>query len=158
MRYLMKQKLFSVAKEFYIEDSSGQKVFLVSHKIFPPPFRLSFQDLSGNELIRVRQKLLAWCPTYEIYRDDSLFATIKKQLLDMLHYRYSVEVSGLDILEAKEDDLLKQKYSFTRQGHHVATVSRRSFNLTDTYGVEIEEGEDDVLILACTTVIDMICL
>jgi uncharacterized protein YxjI len=28
---------------------------------------------------------------------------------------------------------------------------------TDTYGVEIADGEDDVLILASTVVIDMVC-
>jgi uncharacterized protein YxjI len=151
----MKQKLFSVAKEFYIEDSAGQKVFRVHTKIFPPPFQFSFQDLSGNERARVRQKLLAWKPTYEIYRDGTLYATVKKELLDMLHYRYSVSIPGLDGFEAREGDLLKHEYSFTRQGHPVATVSKRWCNLTDTYGVETAEGEDDVLILACTAVIDI---
>jgi len=36
-------------------------------------------------------------------------------------------------------------------------VSKRWFSFTDTYGVEIEQGEDPVLILASTVVIDMIC-
>jgi uncharacterized protein YxjI len=36
-------------------------------------------------------------------------------------------------------------------------VSKRWFSITDTYGVDVQEGEDDVLILACTVVIDMIC-
>jgi uncharacterized protein YxjI len=31
------------------------------------------------------------------------------------------------------------------------------FRLTDTYGVEIADGEDPVLILASAVVIDMIC-
>jgi uncharacterized protein YxjI len=73
----------------------------------------------------------------------------------MLHYRYSIAISGLDSFEAREGDLLKHEYSFTRQGYPVATVSKRWYNLTDTYGVEIAEGEDDVLILACTAVIDV---
>jgi hypothetical protein len=31
------------------------------------------------------------------------------------------------------------------------------FSWTDTYGVEIADGDDDVLILASTVVIDMVC-
>jgi uncharacterized protein YxjI len=39
----------------------------------------------------------------------------------------------------------------------VATVSKRWVAWADTYGVDIAAGEDDVLILASTVVIDMIC-
>ena len=46
---------------------------------------------------------------------------------------------------------------FERGGDTVATVSKRWFSWTDTYGVEIAEGEDDILILASTVVIDMAC-
>ena len=36
-------------------------------------------------------------------------------------------------------------------------MSKRWFTLRDTYAVDIEEGEDDVLILAAAVVIDQIC-
>ncbi|MDB6067303.1 MAG: hypothetical protein JWR26_3511 [Pedosphaera sp.] len=39
----------------------------------------------------------------------------------------------------------------------VATISKQWFAWTDTYGVDIADGEDDVLILATTVVIDMVC-
>jgi len=39
----------------------------------------------------------------------------------------------------------------------VAKVSKAWFSWTNTYGAEIEDGEDDVLILASTVVIDMAC-
>jgi len=49
------------------------------------------------------------------------------------------------------------EYTFTRCGKVVATVSKQWFAWTDTYGVDIADGEDDVLILASTVVIDMVC-
>jgi len=49
------------------------------------------------------------------------------------------------------------EYTFTRAGQSVAEVSKRWFTLTDSYGVDIQEGEDDLLILASTVVIDMVC-
>ena len=36
-------------------------------------------------------------------------------------------------------------------------VSSCWFSWTDTYGVDIAEGEDDLLILASTVVIDLAC-
>ena len=34
-------------------------------------------------------------------------------------------------------------------------MSKRWFGFRDTYGVDIADGENDVLILACTVVIDL---
>ena len=36
-------------------------------------------------------------------------------------------------------------------------ISKQWLTLADTYGVQITAGQDDVLILACTVVIDMCC-
>lgn len=52
---------------------------------------------------------------------------------------------------------LDREYTFECGGAAVATVSKRWFTLTDTYGVDIAPGEDDVLILAATVVIDLAC-
>ena len=41
-----------------------------------------------------------------------------------------------------------------RDGDTVAEVSKRWFRVRDTYGVEVAPGENDVLILATTAVID----
>ncbi len=156
MRYLMKQKLFSLGDDFYIQNESGQNVFFVDGKVFALGDHLSFQDLAGNELAFIRQKLLAWGPTYEIYRNGTLYATIKKEIFTFFHCRFSVDVPGPDDLEA-EGDFLDHEYSFTRQGRTVATVSKQWFSWADTYGVEIADSEDDVLLLASTVVIDMAC-
>ncbi len=156
MRYLMKQRLFSFGDDFYIQDASGQDAFFVDGKVFALGDQLSFQDLAGNELVFIRQKLLAWGPTYEIYRGGALYATVHKEIFTLFHCRFSVDVPGPDDLEA-EGDFLDHEYSFTRHGQTVATVSKQWFSWTDTYGVDVADGEDDVLILASTVVIDMAC-
>ena len=53
--------------------------------------------------------------------------------------------------------LLDHEYNFERQGREVAQVSIHWFSWTDTYGVDVVSGEDDVLILATAVVIDMVC-
>ena len=63
---------------------------------------------------------------------------------------------GPDDLEAR-GSFTDHEYEFTRGGGAVAEVSKRWFSWTDTYGVDIARGQDDVLILASTVVIDLCC-
>lgn len=112
--------------------------------------------MAGNELAFIKQKLLSRGPTYEIHRDGQLYAVVRKELFTLFRCRFTVDVPGPDDLEA-EGDFMDHEYAFTRSRSTVAGVSKRWFSWTDTYGVDIAEGEDDVLILASTVVIDMAC-
>jgi uncharacterized protein YxjI len=156
MRYVMRQKLLSWGDDFVIQDEGGRDVFFVDGKAFSLGDQLSFQDMQGNELAYIRQKLLAWGPTYEIYGQGQLRAVVKKAIFTLFQCRFSVDVPGPDDLEAK-GDLTDHEYRFERGGRSVATVSKRWFAWTNTYGVDIAEGEDDILILASTVVIDVVC-
>ena len=156
MRYIMRQKLFSWGDDFTIKTENGQDAFFVDGKAFSLGNQLSFQDMSGNELAFIRQKLLAWGPTYEIYRQGAVQAVVKKALFTFFNCKFTVDVPGPDDLEAS-GNLTDHEYSFNRGGTTVATVSKRWFSWTDTYGADIAEGQDDVLILAATVVIDMCC-
>ena len=156
MRYLMKQKLFCFGDDFTIKDEAGADVFFVDGKAFSFGDKLSFQDMNGNELAFIRQKLLSWGPTYEITRGGQLLAVVKKHLFTFFRCTFTVDVPGPADLEA-QGSFLDLEYTFTRSGRNVAEVSKRWFAWNDTYGVDIPAGEDDVLILASTVVIDMVC-
>ncbi|MGC3957128.1 MAG: LURP-one-related family protein [Verrucomicrobiota bacterium] len=156
MRYLMKQKLFCFGDDFAIKDEAGNDRFFVDGKAFTFGDKLSFQDMNGNELAFIRQKLLSWGPTYEIYREGKLAAVVKKHLFTLFRCKFTVDVPGPDDLEA-QGSFMDMEYAFERSGQMVAEVSKRWFSWSDTYGVDIAAGEDDVLILASTVVIDMVC-
>ncbi len=156
MRYQMRQKLFSFGDDYTIKDDSGNDRFFVDGKALSIGDKLSFQDMQGNELAYIRQKLLSIGATYEIYRNDQLAAVVKKQIFTLLRAKFSVDVPGPDDLEAS-GDFLAHEYEFTKGGETVATVSKAWFAMTDSYGVDIAANQDDVLILACTVVIDLCC-
>jgi len=156
VRYVLKQKLLSWGDDYYIRDDQGREVYLVDGKAFSLGGQLSFKDLSGNELAFIRQKLLKLSPTYEIHRDGRVAAVVQKKLFALFHHRFTVDVSGPDDLEAK-GDFLDHEYVFRRGEREVATVSKRWLSLRDTYGIEIADGEDDVLILASAVVVDQAC-
>jgi uncharacterized protein YxjI len=152
----MKQRLFSWGDDFFIKDESGRDVFFVDGRALSLANQLSFQDLAGNELAFIKQRLLSWGPTYEIYGGGDLYAVVKKELFTFFNCRFTVDVPGPDDLEA-QGDFLDHEYQFDRGGNAVALVSKKWFSLSDTYGVDIAEGEDDILILASTVVIDLAC-
>jgi len=156
MRYVMRQKLLSLADNFTIKNEQEQDVFLVKGKVFSFGDKLSFQDLAGNELVFIDQRLLNWSPTYELWKGDKLLAVVKRELFSFIHHRFTVDVPGPNDLEA-EGDFLDHEYTISRGGSVVATVSKRWFSWADTYGIEIADGEDDVLVLATAVVVDMVC-
>jgi uncharacterized protein YxjI len=128
----------------------------VDGKAFSLGNQLAFQDMRGSELAFIKQKLLALGPTYEIYKSDRVCAVVKKELFTFFRCSFTVDVPGPDDLEA-QGDLFDQEYEFTRGGSVVATVSKQWFTWADSYGVDIAAGQDDILILASTIVIDMAC-
>ncbi len=156
MIYLMKQKLFSWGDDFTIKTTPARTVSLSMAKPSTSAINLSFQDMAGNELAFIRQKLLSWGPNYEISKGDQLLATVTKELFTFFKCTFTVDVPGPNDLQA-QGDFLDHQYVFTRNGSQVAEVSKQWFTLGDTYGVQISQGEDDVLILASTVVIDMAC-
>lgn len=67
-----------------------------------------------------------------------------------------MDVPGPDDIEA-QGSFTDMEYTFSRGDRKVAQVSKRWFSFSDTYGVDVADGEDDALILASTVVIDMVC-
>ena len=156
MRYVMRQKLFSFGDDFTVRDDEGRDVYQVKSRLLSLGNKLSFQDMAGNEVAFIAQRLLAWGPTYEITRDGRVAAEVRKDLFTFFRCTYTVDVPGPGDLHAV-GGVTEHEYRFEREGRAVATVSKRWFSWSDTYGVEVADGEDDVLILAATVVIDMAC-
>ena len=155
-RYRLKQDWISFGTDYTIRDPEGRDAYVVDGRAFSFGNKLSFQDLQGRELAFIAQKLLSWGPTYEISRDDRVLAVVKKSLFTLFRCEFTVDVPGPDDLIA-EGDFWQHEYAFTRQGRSVAAVSKRWFSWTDTYGVDVADGEDDILVLASAVVIDLCC-
>src|SRR4051812_16526280 len=98
MRYIMRQKMLSWGDDFTIQDESGRDVYYVDGKVFTLGSQLSFQDMEGNELADIRERLLSWGPTFEITSRGALRAVVKKALFTFISCSFSVDVPGPDDL------------------------------------------------------------
>lgn len=154
MRYMMRQKMFSFGDKFAIKNEAGDDVFYVNGKVFALGHKLSFQDMQGGELAFIKQKMLTFGPTYEISREGGVGAVLRKRLFTFMRDTFDVAMDdgGELMVQGSFTDF---EYTFTRNDQTIAQASKRWFTMTDTYGVDISEGEDDILILACVVAVDL---
>ena len=85
----------------------------------------------------------------------SYFATITKEFT-FFKDKFTLDVPGPNDYVIK-GSFLDYEYQFHRGGNVVAEVSRKFWSITDSYGVDIIDGEDDVSILATVVVVDLCC-
>ena len=128
-KYRMREKIFAIGDDFWIEDDDGERAFKVDGKA-----------------LRIRD-------TMEIERGGRKAATVKKALITPLRDRFSIEVEGGDDMEAK-GNIVDHEYKIERDGDKIAEVSKRWFRVRDTYGIEVAPEEEDAFILAVTVCID----
>ena len=155
MKYVMQQRLLSWGNDYKIKNEDGADVYFVDGRAFSIGSKLSFQDMQGQELVFIKQVLLSFKTTYEIYRQEQLFAEVKKEF-SFFKGKFTVDVPGPNDY-AVEGDFSDYEYQFIRRGKVVAKVSKKFFSWSDTYGISIVDGEDDVTILATAVVIDQVC-
>jgi uncharacterized protein YxjI len=80
-------------------------------------------------------------------------AMVKKALIAPLRDRWAVSVADGPDLEV-QGNILDYEYTIGEGRDKVAEVSKKWFRVADTYGVQIEPGQNDVLILAITVALD----
>lgn len=154
-RYKIRQKLISIGDDFWIENAKGQKVFKVDGKALRLRKTLEFEDTKGRKLAQIKELILAIKDTMVIEdahgRD---IATVKQALIAPLRDKWDVNVRGGEDLVV-QGNILDLEYDIRQGRKKVAEVSKKWFTITDTYGVEIEDGQNDILILAVAVAIDM---
>ena len=127
----MREKLFSIGDDFWIEDEDGQRAFKVDGKALRIRKTLVLEDPSGNELFTVQEKKLHIRDTMDIERGGQTAARVKKALITPLRDRFSIEVEGGEDMEAK-GNVVDHEYKIERGGDKVAEVSKRWFRIRDT--------------------------
>jgi uncharacterized protein YxjI len=82
-------------------------------------------------------------------------AMVKKALITPVRERFVAKIGNGPDLDI-QGNLLDHEYTIEEGRNKIAEISKKWFRLRDTYGVEIEPGQNDILILAITVAVDMI--
>ncbi len=155
VRYQMRQRLVAIGNDYNIENDRGERAFHIDGKALRVRNTLIFEDPQGHELCQIQQRIARVKDTMEIEGPNGeRLAMVKKALITPVRERWTVKVGGDPDLDI-QGNILDHEYQMEAGGHKVAEVSKKWFRVADTYGVEIEPGQNDVLILAATVAVDM---
>jgi uncharacterized protein YxjI len=156
MRYLVQERIFSITADFWIEDEAGNRVFFVDGRALSLRETFELKDASGNLLILIRKKLFAMRDTLEIEDGNGVVATVRPAFFSPLKHRYEVDLADGQRLEATGNFRDKDWQLTDASGRVAGRISRQWFRIRDTYGVEVEPGANDALVIAIAVCIDRI--
>ncbi len=155
-RYIMRQRMFALGQDFWINNAAGQPCFKIDGKVRMVKESLKFRDMQGNLLYKLDEKVLRIRESFDILNPNgSLAAKVHNAIIDPLRERFTIEISGGENMLTKGKVIWAQ-YDILRGQRQVAKISKQfSWIGRDQYAVDILQGENDCLLLAVTVVIDM---
>ena len=133
-RYRMREKLFAIGEDFWIETEGGDRAFKVDGKALRLRDTFILKDSGGGDLFKAQAKKLHIHDTMQIERDGDTVATIKKALVTPFRDRFSIELADGAEWKAK-GNIVDHEYKIERDGDTVAEVSKRCFRVRETYGI-----------------------
>ncbi len=154
-RYQMRQRMVSIGDDFWIENDRGQKVFKVDGKALRVRGTLKFDDAQGQELLKIQERIARVRDSMTIEDGHGRpVAKVHNALVTPLRDRWDIDVPGGQNLSI-QGNVLHHEYRIERGRQTIASVSKKWFRVRDSYGVEVMPGENAILILAITVVVDM---
>lgn len=154
MKYVVREKMFAIGDDFWIEDESGNRAFYVDGKVLRVRETLELQDPSGAVVAVVHKKLLSLRDAMTVERDGQVLVTVKKKRLALLHEVYRAELASGEELEIR-GDLIDKEFDIEYEGERLARISRRWFSLRDAYAIDVErEDADAAMLIAIAVCVD----
>ena len=150
-RFQMREKLISVGDDYWIEDDAGARAFKVNGKVARIRDSWVLEDADGNEVASIRERKLSVRDAIKIDVGGQE-ATVKKAMIG-LRDRFHVEIEHGEDLTVK-GNIVDHDYEIERDGKKIAEVSKKWMRARDTYGVEVGDVADVVLVLAVTVAVD----
>ncbi|MFE1266660.1 LURP-one-related/scramblase family protein [Streptomyces sp. NPDC058758] len=151
MKYLVREKIFAIGDDYWIEDEDGRHAFLVDGKALRLRDTLELKDPDGRVLVTLREKLLSLRDAMTVERDERPLATVRRKRLSLLrnHYRVTlVDGTELDV----SGRILDREFAVEYDGELLAHVSRRWLRVRDTYAVDVVREDADAALLIAVAV------
>jgi uncharacterized protein YxjI len=151
MKYLVRDKIFAIGDDYWIEDESGRHAFLIDGKALRLWDTLELKDPSGQVLITLQKKLLNLRDAMTIERGGEPLATIRRKRLSLLrnHYRVTfIEGTELDV----SGRILDREFTVEYDGELLAHISRQWFRVRETYAVNVVRDDADAALMIAIAV------
>src|SRR5436305_3936719 len=115
-RYRMREKLFAIGDDFWIDTEDERHAFKVNGKALRLRSTFVMETPSGEELLRVQERKLRVRDTMKLEREGREVGTVKKALITPLRERFKIELADGGELTAK-GNIVDHEYEIERDGH-----------------------------------------
>jgi uncharacterized protein YxjI len=154
MRYLVRERIFGIGDDYWIDDEHGEHAFLVDGKALRVRQTFQLKDVQGEVVAVIRRKMISLWETMEIERDGARLATVRKKRFTPLRNRFKARLADGGALSV-HGDVLHKEYDIELGGGRLARISRKWFRVRDTYAVDVEQPDADVpLLLSLAVCVD----
>lgn len=151
MKFVIKQKILSLADSFVIHDERNRPIYKVAGRLFAFGDQLTIYDMENRKQIYIQQKIFKLLPEYHLFEQGEKVAVVKKGFT-LLKPKFNIE-SKLGRYTVK-GNLFAYNFKILKDGVVVARINKAFFAFKDTYSVDISQGEDYGLLLAICIIID----
>lgn len=156
MRFLIRQKFFSIRDGFYVKDEQGRDAYYIRGKIFSWGKQLTIFNNQGQELLLIKQRLFRIRARFDVKRGEETIAVIKRKLFPIFIKRYTIKTNDFGTLKIK-GGIMAWKFSITNEaGEDLAYISKHVLNINDTYTVDISDRRFEALGLGIAIIMDVI--
>jgi uncharacterized protein YxjI len=145
VRFTVREKFFALGEDNTILDEGGNVAYRVDGKALSLRNYMTVYDAGGTQVAQVHHKLAAMHATYEI-DVEGLGTAVAAKGFNPFKPNWTVTVPGQPDLTLR-GNLLGHNFTVQRGDATIATVGKAWVSLTNTYGVEVNDGENAVLVL-----------
>lgn len=149
MKLLFKQRMFSWFDSYDIYNEAGEVVYVVKGQL-AWGHCLKIFDAWGGEIGMVKERVLTFLPSFELYVGDEYLGCIRKEFA-LFKPVYTIECNGWQV----EGNFWEWDYEITGpDGEPKAAVSKQLLNWTDTYVIDVADPADALCALMLVLAID----
>ena len=153
MNLYIKQKIFSFRDKYDIYDSEQNPIYNAYGEIFSLGNKLHLCNSNNEELVFIKQKIMVFLPTFELYVNNELFATLKQKFT---FFKKNIEIESTLGNFTISGDIWDHEYSITCNGQLFGTVSKKWLSWGDVYALNINTDEHSEFFVALVLAIDCI--
>jgi len=152
MRLYIKQKVWSFKDRFTIKDDVERDMYYVEGELFAFAKKLRLYNRQNKEQLFIEQKLWRFLPEFDLYEDEQLVATVKKDFA-LLKNNYTITGPDWHI----EGSVMAHDYVI-KDGRNnvVADINKKWLSWGDTYEINIRDEESVSVLLGIVVVIDAV--
>ncbi|MCF6524072.1 LURP-one-related/scramblase family protein [Streptomyces sp. JJ36] len=156
MRYLVRERMFGIGEDFWVENEHGERAFLVDGKALRLRQTFELKDSEGRVAVTVKAKAFSLRGAMRIERDGEVLATVREKPFTPMREVFHAELPGGEELEIR-GDLVGKEYDIEYGGRRLARISRRWFRVREAYAVQVEaEDADPAMLIAVAVCVDQL--